>query len=63
MGEKAKIAIKDLQVGSEYWVVSGLWSFKVLSKHEDHFIIKHIHGEMKLHFDDDPRAWVIEEYN
>lgn len=62
MGNKAQILIKDLQVGSEYWVVSGHYSFTVLEKFEDKVIIKHVHGTMEVYFHED-RHWVIEEYN
>lgn len=46
MGKGKKVLIKDLQVGSQYWVVSGMYSFTVLEKLELGFTVKHVYGEI-----------------
>lgn len=48
-GYNGILGIDHVQEGEYYWVVNGLWKFKVLSVQGDMVEIEHRHGKTTLH--------------
>lgn len=60
MGDKKQIALTDLKIGIEYWVVNGNWSFIVIEKRLGSLFVKCLNGTRSINFEEE---LVIEEYN
>lgn len=62
MGNKAQIKLEYCQIGSEYWVVNGHWSFTVEGKDTEGLFVKHVRVSMYIRFNEND-TYTLEEYN